>query len=168
MKTMFSILMLLLIFSTVNAQPTKVDKTLGKIDEKTRQFEQVQNAGAKLKGLFGGKKDKESKVAKDSAGTAGKASEATVSVPVSGSGGKTVISITGIDYPKLKVLNENIRNCKGVQSSKMAFDVATSQIEVAHSGSTEDLIKIVGEISKDIFTEKNITGLSEGKVSLKL
>ena len=166
MKPIFLTLALLFIIITAQSQSGKIESTIYKADKKMEQVDQLQKAGSKLKGLFGGKKDKESKAAKDSAAVP-KTVDGT-GVAANNMAGKTVISITGIDYPKLKTLNENIRNCKGVQSSKMAFDVVASQIEVAHSGSTEDLMKLVSETSRDIFTDKNITGLSDGKVILRL
>ena len=164
MKTIISMLVMAIAIGQVNGQ-NKVDNTIYKARKMSDQADQAKKAGAKIKSIFGGKKDKEEKANKDTAAAAPKTTDAPATTAGAGT---TLISITGIDYPKLKTLNENIRNCKGVQSSKIVFDVATSQIEVAHSGTTEDLMKLVSATSKDIFTDKNITSSREGKITLKL
>lgn len=142
----------------VNAQ-TKIDNTILSAQKIANSAGQAGATFNKLKGLLGG--NKKDKKAKDTV-AAPKLSDVVPSAV------KTIISISGIEYKNLQTLNENIRNCKGVQSSKMAFDIAGSQIEVTHSGTTEDLMKLVCETSKDIFTDKNIASLGEGKVALKL
>lgn len=151
----FSGLCLLSVIST-NGQTT-----LDKIDNGLYKAGRVNDAGTKLKGLFKKKSEKE-KVAAPSVQQA--PAEQTTSL----SGSKmTILTVTGIDYAKLKSLNENIKACTGVQTTDMKYG-NPSTIRITHTGTTEDLMKLIGETSKDIFTDKNIEEFEEGKVTVKI
>ena len=80
----------------------------------------------------------------------------------------TTVTVTGIDYATLKKFNEAIQACGTVTETKMKFNSTASTIEVTHKESTDNLLKLMGETGKDIFSEKNIEGIEEGKIALKL
>ncbi len=75
--------------------------------------------------------------------------------------------VEGIDFTKLKALNENVKSCSGVHTTNMKFG-SPSTIEIKHIGSTEAIMKLVNETSKDIYSDKNIVAFEEGKVTLKI
>ena len=117
--------------------------------------------------MFGGKKKKEAEAA--AAAALQTANAAVASTPALPPGAKvTTVSITGIDYATLKKFNESIQACGTVTETKMKFNSTASTIEVTHKESTDNLLKLMGETSKDIFSEKNIEGIEEGKIALKL
>ena len=82
--------------------------------------------------------------------------------------GTTIVQINGIEFSRLKSFTENIKACAGVQSASMKYGSTTSSIEVQHTGTTEALLKLMEETSKDVFTEKDIESFEEGKILLKL
>jgi hypothetical protein len=128
-----------------------------------------QAAGAvnQLKGLFGGKKKKEAEAAAAAALQA--ANTAVANMPALPAGVKvTTVTITGIDYATLKKFNESIQACGTVSETKMKFNSTASTIEVTHRESTDNLLKLMGETGKDIFSDKNIEGIEDGKIALKL
>jgi hypothetical protein len=128
-----------------------------------------QAAGAvnQLKGLFGGKKKKEAEAAAAAALQA--ANTAVANMPALPAGVKvTTVTITGIDYATLKKFNESIQACGTVSETKMKFNSTASTIEVTHKESTDNLLKLMGETGKDIFSDKNIEGIEDGKIALKL
>ena len=135
-----------------------------------------QAAGAvnSLKGMFGGKKKKEAEAAAAAAAAAATAAlqtanTAIASAPALPAGVKvTTVTVTGIDYATLKKFNESIQACGTVTETKMKFNSTASTIEVMHKESTDNLLKLMGETGKDIFSEKNIEGIEDGKIALKL
>ncbi|MFD2148005.1 hypothetical protein [Mucilaginibacter antarcticus] len=80
----------------------------------------------------------------------------------------TTVTVTGIDYATLKKFNESIQACGSVTETKMKFNSTSSTIDVTHKESTDNLLKLMSETSKDIFTDKNIEGIEDGKIALKL
>lgn len=135
-----------------------------------------QAAGAvnALKGMFGGKKKKEAEAAAAAAAAAATAAlqtanTAAAAMPALPAGVKvTTVTITGIDYATLKKFNESIQACGTVTETKMKFNSTASTIEVMHKESTDNLLKLMGETGKDIFSDKNIEGIEDGKIALKL
>jgi hypothetical protein len=129
--------------------------------------EQAAGAVNQLKGLFGGKKKKEAEAA--AAAVAAAAANAVAAVPALPAGMKiTTVTVTGIDYATLKKFNESIQACGVVSETKMKFNSTASTIDVTHKETTDALLKLMSETGKDIFTDKNIEGIEEGKINLKL
>ncbi|GAA4303096.1 hypothetical protein [Compostibacter hankyongensis] len=124
----------------------KVDNALNKVDRASNTAERAGGTSGKVFNLLKKKKDK--------------AGEKT--------GSQTTVHISGIDFPTLKKLNGNIQACEGVTDTKMKFNAATSTIIVDHTGATEDLLKLMEQTSKDIFTEQNLEGLEDGNISINL
>ncbi|WP_157263015.1 hypothetical protein [Pedobacter steynii] len=126
----------------------KIDKALGKVDKAANAADRTKGTGDKLFGFLSKKKkttDPES------------------------TGATTVITLTGIDFSTLKTLNENIQKCTGVESTKIKYNAAGSTIDVQHSGSSEDLLKLIQKSgSKDILADKNLEGLEDGKIAVNL
>ena len=143
---------------------TKVDKTIYDIQKTQDGLDRAKRLGTSLKGLIPKKKDKENKETLVKTDTVVKVS---VNPPPT-SAKTTVLTITGIDYSKLKTINENVRACAGVESANMKFDVESSTIRVSHAGTTESLMKLVFLTCKDILSEKNIVSFDEGAVRLKV
>ncbi len=135
---------------------------------------QAASAVNSLKGMFGGKKKKEAEAAAAAAAAAATAAlqtanAAVAAMPALPAGVKvTTVTITGIDYATLKKFNESIQACGTVTETKMKFNSTASTIEVMHKESTDNLLKLMGETGKDIFTDKNIEGIEDGKIALKL
>ncbi len=132
-----------------------------------------QAAGAvnQLKGLFGSKKKKEAEAAAAAAAVAATQAAATLAanMPTLPAGIKvTTVTVTGIDYAKLKQFNEAIQACGTVTETKMKFNSTASTIEVMHKESTDNLLKLMQQTGKDIFGDKNIEGIEDGKIALKL
>jgi len=126
----------------------KIDKALGKVDKASNTADRTKGTGDKLLGFFS-KKQK--------AGEVVKAENATV------------ITISGIDFGTLKTLSENIQKCKGVESAKIKYNAISSTVQVQHAGTSEDLLKLLQKSdSKDVFEDKNLEGLEEGVIALKL
>ena len=131
-----------------NAQLDKVNKTIDDINQTKKTVD-------KLKDLF------PKKAKHDTSKTVAADTRKVVS-------NITVVTITGIEYAKLKTLNENIKACSGVQSTVLKYSSEMSTIEVTHLNNTATLLKLMGETSTDIFTEKDIDAVDEGKIGLKL
>jgi hypothetical protein len=50
----------------------------------------------------------------------------------------------------------------------MKYSAAGSSIMVKHTGTTDDLLKLLQKSSPDLFGEKNIESLEEGEIAVKL
>lgn len=156
MRTLIIGLALLIGFS-VQAQ-TKTEKAIADANQTKKDVETAIGFGKELGSFFKKKKKEEPEQPKK------------VDVPPSDkpAGSKTtMLIVAGLDFSKLKSLNENVKACMGVQSTSMKYGEPSS-IAITHTGTTEALMKLVSEVSKDIFTEKNITGFEEGRVTVKL
>lgn len=132
---------------------------------------QAAQAVGALKGLFGKKKAKEAEAAAAAAAQAAATQVAAAinAAPALAPGMKlTTVTVAGIDYATLKKFNEAIQACSNVTETKMKFNSTASTIEVTHKESTDALLKLMSETSKDIFTDKNIEGIEDGKINLKL
>ncbi|MEO6148991.1 MAG: hypothetical protein ABIN95_02955 [Mucilaginibacter sp.] len=155
-----------------NNAATGVTGVTGSVDNALGTANKVGETMGKLKGLFGKKKAKEAEAAAaaqaaQNALTA--ALNAAPAAPALAPGSKiTVVTVSGADFATLKKLNENIKACGIVQDSKMKFSSTASTIEVTHTSSTDELLKLMQETSKDVFTEKQLEGLEDGKIALKL
>lgn len=150
MKKITIICSALLLFSL---QSSKAQNILDKIDNATNKVDRANNTankskstGDKIMGFFGKKK-------KDGAES---------------SDTKTIIKITGVTFEKLKSINDNIKNSKDISGTKMKFSSSNSSITVQHAGTTDDLLKTLQKASPDVFREKNIEGLDEGEISVKI
>nr|WP_121271353.1 hypothetical protein [Pedobacter schmidteae] len=152
MKTI-SMMCLALLFTgatSLKAQSVfdKIDKALGKVDKAANTADRTKGTSDKLLGFL-------SKKQKNAEEVKGETS--------------TVISITGIDFSTLKALSENIQKCKGVESAKIKYSAASSTVQVQHTGSSEDLLKLMQKSDvKEVFDDKNLEGLEDGKIALKL
>ncbi|CAN5820184.1 hypothetical protein BH10BAC2_BH10BAC2_27170 [soil metagenome] len=163
MRTLISFCIFSLIICMNATAQTAVDKA----NEAIYKADQAKATFEKIKGLFP-KKKKNADTAKAAIVTKDTVKADTTNSAVFAGSQKTEISISGIDFSTLKKLNENVQVCASVISAKMKYNSALSTIEVIHSGTTEDLLKLMEETSKDIFTEKQIESFEEGKISLKL
>jgi len=153
--------------NAANGAAGGVSGAAGSVSNAAGAVGQAAGAVNTLKGMFGGKKKKEAEAA--AAAALQTANAAVASTPALPPGAKvTTVSITGIDYATLKKFNESIQACGTVTETKMKFNSTASTIEVTHKESTDNLLKLMGETSKDIFSEKNIEGIEEGKIALKL
>ena len=153
--------------NAANGAAGGVSGAAGSVSNAAGAVGQAAGAVNTLKGMFGGKKKKEAEAA--AAAALQTANAAVASTPALPAGAKvTTVSITGIDYATLKKFNESIQACGTVTETKMKFNSTASTIEVTHKESTDNLLKLMGETSKDIFSEKNIEGIEEGKIALKL
>lgn len=128
----------------------KIDNMVNKADNAANTADRASKTGGKISSLFG-KKNK-NKQAED------KASE----------GSTTVIKISKIDLVSLKKLNNIITDSKGVTSSNMKYNSASSSITVVHTGSTSKLLDNIQSKAKDIFTDKNIQGIDEGLIEINM
>jgi len=153
--------------NAANGAAGGVSGAAGSVSNAAGAVGQAAGAVNTLKGMFGGKKKKEAEAA--AAAALQTANAAVASTPALPAGAKvTTVSITGIDYATLKKFNESIQACGTVTETKMKFNSTASTIEVTHKESTDNLLKLMGETGKDIFSEKNIEGIEEGKIALKL
>lgn len=139
----------LLLFNVLNSQAQqildKIDRAAGKVDKAGKTAERTKNTGDKLLSLFG--KKKEEKVAKEN---------------------NTNINIQGITLKTLNDINQKLAGSKTVIGTKIKFNSASSAIAVQHVGSTEELLILLQKIVPDVFSEKNIESLEEGKLTLKI
>ncbi len=150
-----------------NETANGVNGAAGSVGSALGTAEQAAGAVNQLKGLFGGKKKKEAEAA--AAAVAAAAANAVAAVPALPAGMKiTTVTVTGIDYATLKKFNESIQACGSVTETKMKFNSTASTIDVTHKESTDNLLKLMSETGKDIFTDKNIEGIEDGKIALKL
>ncbi len=124
----------------------KLDRTLNKIDKAANTADRAAGTGSKVMGLMGKKKNAN-----------GANAEA-----------HTVIAIEGIDMASLKSLNQSIQNAQGVAATKMKYGAAGSSIVVDHKGTTDQLLQIIQPLSNGILADKNITGLEDGTISVKV
>jgi len=155
--------------NAANGAAGGVSGAAGSVSNAAGAVGQAAGAVNTLKGMFGGKKKKEAEAAAAAAAALQAANAAVASTPALPAGAKvTTVSITGIDYATLKKFNESIQACGTVTETKMKFNSTASTIEVTHKESTDNLLKLMGETGKDIFSEKNIEGIEEGKIALKL
>jgi hypothetical protein len=150
MKKITIICMGLIIFSftTSRAQAIldKIDRAADRADRAGRTADRTKNTGDKILGFFGKKKD----------GTASTSEK------------KTTVKLSGIDFAALKNLDEKLQTAKGIQSTKMKYSSSGSSITVYHTGSTSDILKSLQKASPSVFAEKNIDGMDDGEISVKL
>lgn len=145
-----------------------IDNTIDNIDNTAKKAQKI---GKILKGFIGKKKNNPDKFLTDSAKVVQPPVQPQPSlnnastVPGTMS---TIVSIKGIEYTKLRNLEENIKACAGVQATAKKFNSASSTIEVMHTGSTDALLTLMLQTSEDIFTAANIETSEEGKIMLKL
>lgn len=144
MKSIFLFLFAMALMLGVNSASAQnaVDRGLGKAQQVGNTVDNAKNTADKLLGLFGKKKKAED--------------EST-----------TVISITGVGLTALKQLKTDIEACKGVSESTMKFNTSGSKITVKHAGTTDALLKLL-QTKSTLFNDKNITGIDEGEISLKV
>ena len=161
-------LLLLLIGALLIGAEGKTQSLFDKLSNGVLKGQQAKSNLDKVKGWLPKKKAS----ATDTAQSSNISAKSTSSKPVGDSSQvglkTTVVIITGTDFPKLKRLTENIQACEGVKEAKMKYSSISSTIEVSHSGTTDKLLKLMEETSKDIFTEKNIDGFEDGRIQLKL
>lgn len=146
----------------------KSQTTLDKLNTGVYQAGQVQSTMSKIKSFFPKKKSKApvtGQAAIDSLKPGVTPIAAGTVVPVKK---VTVITVKGIDFSKLKTFTENIHGCEGVDSANMKFNSEISIIRVIHSGTSEELLKLLEEKAEGIFTESNIESFEEGNITLRL
>ncbi|MFD0750648.1 hypothetical protein ACFQZS_10870 [Mucilaginibacter calamicampi] len=158
--------------NAANGAASGVSGAAGSVGNAAGAVGQAAGAVNQLKGLFGGKKKKEAEAAAAAAAAAATqlANTAVANAATALPAGikVTTVTVTGIDYATLKKFNEAIQACGTVTETKMKFNSTASTIEVMHKESTDNLLKLMGETSKDIFSDKNIEGIEDGKIALKL
>ncbi|RNL56496.1 hypothetical protein [Pedobacter jejuensis] len=139
---------ILLGITSANAQGIldKIDRTLNKADRAANTADRTNNTAGKIGGMFGKKKS-----------ASGDKSDNT-----------TLIKLSGVTFASLKTINANVQASKGVENTKMKFSSSGSTITVQHAGTTEDLLKSLQKSSPSTFVEKNIDGLDEGEISVKI
>jgi hypothetical protein len=138
--------LLLFGFTTTRAQAVldKIDKATDKADRAGRTADHTKSTGDKILGFFGKKKD-------------GASSET-----------KTTVKISGVDFATLRSINDKLQAAKGIESTKMKYSASGSSITLQHSGSTSDILKALQKASPEVFAEKNIDGMDDGEISIKL
>lgn len=130
-------------FASAQAILDKVDRATDRADRASHSADRTKSTGEKLLGFFGKKKD-------------GTSTE------------KTTIKFAGVDFSTLKAINDKLQSAKGVQSTKMKFKASGSSIVVEHAGSTSDILKALQKAAPNVFAEKNIDGMDDGEISVKL
>lgn len=151
-----------------NETASGVNGAANSVNSAVNTAEQAAGAVSKISGLFGSKKKKEAEAAA-AAVAAAATNAATAAATALPAGMKmTTVTVTGIDYATLKKFNESIQACGTVTETKMKFNSTASTIDVMHKESTDNLLKLMSETGKDIFTDKDIEGIEEGKIALKL
>jgi len=123
----------------------KIDRTTNNVNRAGNTADRTKNTGDRIMGLFRKKK-----------GVDGSAES------------KTTIRISGVTLAELKSINEKVENSKGVNSTKLKFNNSASSITVLHAGSTDDLLRTLQKAAPAAFAEKNINGLDDGEISLKI
>ncbi|KQC00871.1 hypothetical protein [Pedobacter sp. Hv1] len=150
MKKIALICFAILVFggTSVNAQGVldKIENILNKADRATNTADKAAKTGQKATNLLAKKKGTEAEVAET----------------------KTTLKLTGVNFAALKELNEKLLIAKGVESTKMKFSATGSTILLQHVGSTEDLLKILQKTNPTIFADKNIDGMDDGEISVKV
>lgn len=122
----------------------KIDRATDKADRAGRTADRTKGTGDKILGLLGKKK--------------GGASSET----------KTTVKLSGVNFAALKSINEKLQGAKGISSTKMKYNASGSSIVLQHTGSTSDILKTLQKASPDVFAEKNIDGMDDGEISVKL
>ncbi|TWR26755.1 hypothetical protein FPZ42_06880 [Mucilaginibacter achroorhodeus] len=130
-------------FASAQAILDKMDRATDKADRAGHTADRTKSTGEKILGFFGKKKD-------------GTATE------------KTTVKIAGVNFSTLKAINDKLQSAKGVQSTKMKFKASGSSIVLEHSGSTSDILKSLQKAAPDVFAEKNIDGMDDGEISVKV
>ncbi len=103
--------------------------------------------------------------------TAGNAQVIAVqSAPVTMTERKTVLSIKGIKHSVLQNIREALNSCSGVKNVMVKFDQQVSQINILHTGSTEEIWKHLNTKFPTLLTDDNLTSLDEeaGTISLAI
>nr|WP_315424461.1 hypothetical protein [uncultured Pedobacter sp.] len=122
----------------------RIDRASDRADRAGRTADRTKTTGDKIMGLFGKKKD----------GTS--------------SGTRTTVKLNGVDFAALKNLNDKLQGVKGIESTKMKYSTSGSSITLQHAGTTSDILKALQKASPVIFAEKNIDGMDDGEISVKL
>lgn len=133
--------------SSVNNANNAVNNAAGTV---ANTKETVKNVKKVLTGVFGGKKDKatQPETKKDTV-TAKVLPPATVN--------NISFSITGIDYSKLKQVEDSVKTLLGVKNTAKKFNaVEASTIEVQYAGQPDELWDALPENLKSMFNLKNI------------
>lgn len=138
--------LLILGITAANAQGLldKIDNVLKKADRAATSTDNAGKTGSKVASLFGKKKTAEASLT------------------------KTTVKITGADFAMLKGINEKLQSSKEIGSTKMKFSSSGSTIMVEHEGTTEELFKVLQKADPTAFSEKNIEGMDDGEISVKL
>ncbi|MBD1386698.1 hypothetical protein IDJ75_15550 [Mucilaginibacter rigui] len=134
-------------FTTTRAQAVldKIDRATDKADRAGHTADRTKSTGDKILGFFGKKKNSSS------------SSET-----------KTTVKISGVDFATLRNINDKLQAVKGIESTKMKYGASGSSITLQHSGSTSDILKTLQKASPEVFAEKNIDGMDDGEISIKL
>ncbi|MFW0717411.1 hypothetical protein [Pedobacter sp. N23S346] len=147
MKKIMIICAGLMIFGTTltkaQAILDKIDRASDRADRAGRTADRTKSTGDKILGLLGKKKDGSSIT-------------------------KTTVKLSGVDFATLKNINEKLQGAKGIESTKMKFSSSGSSLMLQHSGSTPDILKTLQKAAPQIFAEKNIDGMDDGEISVKL
>lgn len=133
--------------SSVNNANNAVNNAAGTV---ANTKETVKNVKKVLTGVFGGKKDKatEPETKKDTVAT--KVIPPTAISNIS-------FSIIGIDYPKLRLVEDSIKAIPGVKNTAKKFNaVEASTIEIQFAGQPDELWDLLPENLKGMFNLKNI------------
>ena len=133
-------------FTTTRAQAVldKMDRANDKADRAGHTADKTKSTGDKILGFFGKKKN-------------GSSSET-----------KTTVKISGVDFATLRSINDKLQAAKGIESTKMKYGASGSSITLQHSGSTSDILKTLQKASPEVFAEKNVDGMDDGEISIKL
>ena len=138
-------------FDKIDNIASKVDNASRKVDRAANTAERANKTGGKLASMFG-KKNKPDET---------KTTEVAETM-------QTTINVSNASLATLKERNNIVNGLKGVESTQMKFNTNRSIIKVSHTGSTDDFLDKIQEKSKSIFTDKNVTDLDNGSISLKL
>lgn len=154
---------LLVCTASANAQKLldKIESTLNKAERASNTADRTTKTGNKLAGLFGKKKNAVAATTTTAAAPVATATNVVTEV-------KTIIKISGINFANLKSVSDKMQASKGVKSTKMTFSTTLSSITVQHTGTTEELLAALQKNIPDVFAEKNIEGLSEGEILIKV
>ncbi|MCJ8209769.1 hypothetical protein MUY27_08610 [Mucilaginibacter sp. RS28] len=121
----------------------KMDRAADKADHAGRTADRTKSTGDKILSFFGKKKD-------------GTSTE------------KTTVKLSGVSFSTLKAINDKLQSAKGIESTKMKYGASGSSIVLQHAGSTSDILKVLQKAAPDVFAEKNIDGMDDGEISVKL
>lgn len=164
-----SITAFVLFFCVVSAiSQSKVDNTINSANAVLSQADKAGDLLKRAKGWLPKKKEKKEDSKEDKKEDSKSVKDVKKATDSTATAFNTTIKITGITFMKLKALQKNALDCECVTGSDMAFNAETSSLKVAHKGKTEDLLKLLLDKSKDIFTENQIQSFEEGKIEIKL